>query len=244
MVTWLLSIVSGLIVAITTFGVTRFYDATRVRRKSGHLNVLAEGQDIQIVIPDFHAGWLSIYGTDEKAEMPPNVRVMPMAEGGAIAEAVLAWRGLGKRNRISISTQDAYQDTHGLTILIGGPSVNRLTGNLLKRCFPKFQIKYPEHVASYGSISYDVTADENGSLLEDYGFIAVSRTPTGKRCVALFGVWAFGTLIATLALLDRVARGNDIWNSIREKKDFLVVVHCELDGLEYSNIRIIGYEEV
>jgi hypothetical protein len=153
-----------------------------------------------------------------------------MAEGGAIAELAGTLRMIGVRN-LSIVAQHDYQDTPSLTFVIGGPSVNQVTGALLTRSFPLFELRYPQHVARYGTTNFIPAKGPTGSLTDDYGFIAHARSPAGHSIIALFGVWAPGTRIAVDTLLHGTRRRTPAWRDIDARRTFLAVSHAFLDDL-------------
>ena len=237
--TWLDGVPGNLLSAGLAFAAAQLYARWRRRSSLGHLARLAQGRSVQIIIPDFQVADFSIQGTTARARIPLNVRVMPMAEGAAIAELVQSLRAIGVR-KVILATQHDYQDTFDLTITVGGPSVNRVSGQVLGRCFPAFHLKYPEHIAAYGSMSLEPKFDAAGALLEDYGFIGVGRTLAGKRCIVLCGIWAPGTYIATVALLRKVPRRSEASNLIKADADFMVISHAELVDLSIGEARIVA----
>lgn len=233
-----LSIIGGLLLTLLGVIGARTSEWVKRHRRLGHVYALAAGaKRTQIVVPSFNVPEFLVQGTDAPARIPPNVRLMPMAEGGAIAELILALQQAGN-HEVRLVTQNNYQDSEGLTICVGGPSVNSVSRDVLRRCFPDFKIKYPEHVASYGSTTFLPSTDTDGSLLEDYGFIAVTKTPRGNRCLVVCGVWAPGTQIATTTLLS-IGRSSEASRLIKSGEDFFVVSHAKIDGLEQHDVQLI-----
>ena len=100
-------------------------------------------------VPDFE-----ISGVKEKATIPTNVVVMPMAEGRGIAELVKTFQSGFPHVDIEFVSQGAFEDDGTSFISSGGPSVNSVSERLPENYCPLFSIKYPDHIASYGSTVY------------------------------------------------------------------------------------------
>src|SRR2546423_2994288 len=232
-------VISSVIAVGLTVLVSRLYEQTRLRRQLGHLLKLAAQRQVQLVVPGFELREFSVQGSGAIARIPPNVRVMPMAEGAAIADLVRTLRGLGIDD-IALVTQDAFRADAPLTISVGGPSVNSVTRAILSQRFPQFTLHYPEHRVTYGSTSLDPELDSDGNLTEDYGFVAITTTAAGERAVLLYGIWAHGTRIATTALLRCISRGSDASDAIYRRDSFILVAHAEVDGLEQAETQIVG----
>jgi hypothetical protein len=234
----LVSVISGALLAFLGVVATRTVEWAKRRRRLGHLYALAsKGKRVQIIIPSFNVPEFLVQGTNAPARIPPNVRLMPMAEGGAIAELVQALHQMGKYE-VRLVTQNNYQDSSSLTICIGGPSVNSISREILRLAFPAFNIRYPEHIASYGTTTFVPSKSPDGSLLEDYGFMAVTRTPRGSNCLVLCGVWAPGTQIATTTLLS-LKHHSEVARLIREGKEFFAVSYARVNGLEQHDSQLI-----
>lgn len=235
---FLVSLLNGLLLAGLGAAATKGYEAWKRHRENGHLySLLPKKGRVQIVVPGFDVKDFIPLGSTERAIVPPNLRAMPMAEGGAIAQVVTMLNSLGRLDP-ELVAPDAFQDNCPLTISFGGPSVNPISGNLLHTYFPSFTIKYPEHIASYGSTTYEPARAADGSLVEDYGFIASATAETGRRrYLVLCGVWSMGTQIATDALLD-LPRGSEVRGDLQGGTAFLAVAHGTVHGLSHGNVRI------
>lgn len=238
----LLSIISGLVLSGLGAISVRAIQLVKRQRRLGHLSRLVENIEIvQIVIPSFEVGDFLPKGTGERAAIPRNVRVMLMPEASSIADLVAAFYEAGA-SKVELVPQENYRDV-GLTISVGGPSVNSTSGNLLKRSFPQFHIKYPEHIASYGSTSFSTQTNADNELIEDYGFIASATNSTGNRWFVLCGVWAFGTLIATTTL-TRMPRRSPIRRVLRANRPFFAVVHGRVDGFVAEDLKVVELRDV
>jgi hypothetical protein len=233
-----LGVLAGILASALVAVAKKLIELLRHRRKFGHLYSLTSGVSrIQVVVPSLEAPVFIPQGVTEAARVPKNVKVMPMAEGTAIAELLSVLHGLG-RGEIQLVSQENYQDNAGLTVSVGGPSLNSVSRSLLQNSFPKFSIKYPAHVASYGSTVFAPLIDSEGNLTEDYGFAAVGRTSGGNRCIVLCGVWAFGTQIATTSLL-RLPLRSDARRLFARKESFFIVSYGRVEGLWPGDIQVV-----
>lgn len=190
-------------VALAGFVLGRLWGRLRARRAHGHLvHLLEHCSRVQIVIPGFHGGWFSPRQRT-RARIPPNLRIMPMPEGMGIAALVAAIRAVGRDKPLLVVTPEAVQDVRQeLIISIGGPSVNSVSAALLEDRFPEFQIRYPEHVAGFEGQDFVPERGPDGVLRDDYGFIFLTRSPSGARAIVVCGVWAFGTELAIRELVS------------------------------------------
>lgn len=200
-----MEIVVGVFAGLLTTAIVSTISAVarrrRVRRALAFLVSAAGSRPVQILLPEFGVKRFTPIGSTQQASIPGNVKVLPLAEGTAVATLVAALHRAGIRNvEISDASSGAISSS-GLTILIGGPSVNILTRGYLAASFPEFSIRYPQHIVSYGSTKFQPEL-RGGELTEDFGFIAIRRTAAGSVVIALLGVWALGTQIATDVLID------------------------------------------
>jgi len=234
----IVGVIAGILVSLLGASAKKLADMARYRRNFGYLYALLAGaKRIQIVVPSLEAPVFVPQGTTQIAKVPKNVKVMPLAEGTAIAQLVSALHRLRNAD-VQIVSQENYQDTGGLTISVGGPSLNSVSRILLDYSFPKFSIKYPEHIASYGSTTFSPSTNSEGDLTEDYGFVAVGRTVGGSRGVVICGVWAFGTQIAAASLLH-LPRKSEARRLFVRKEDFFMVSHARVNGLWPGNVEIV-----
>jgi hypothetical protein len=231
-----ISVISGLLLSALGAVSVKTVQMVKQQRRLGHLTSLMQNvRRVQVVIPSFEVGDFLPRGAVERAAIPPNIKVLLMPEASAVADLLAALYEAGA-SQIDVVRQEDFRDD-GLTISLGGPSVNSISADLLRRSFPDFRIKYPEHIASYGSTSFVASTDDKGELVEDYGFLASSRTATGHRCIVLCGVWAFGTRIAATTLI-RMPRRSRMRKMLRSGIPFLAVIHGQVDGFatEHPNV--------
>lgn len=232
----ILPILAAFLIAALGAAGQRLREWVLKHRRLGHLYVLCGRADrVQVVIPGFPVARFRI--ANATAEIPPNVPVMPMAEGGAIAQLIRGLNEIGQRDVELVSSAN-FRDDSDVTISIGGPSVNEISGKLLADGFPSFTLQYPQHVASYGTTTFLPERLDDESLREDYGFIAVGRTDNHHRFVVLCGVWAPGTQIATTALLE-LDRRSEVASLLRGGHNFFAVAHGKITGLEMTGVRVI-----
>lgn len=218
-------------------------DRFRRRRRLGHLYALAgKARRIQIVVPSLNVSEFTPQGAQSVARVPTNIRVMPMAEGGAIAQLMSALHSIGKEN-IELVSQETYQNDADFTISIGGPSLNSASAGILRDGFPRFSIKYPEHIASYGTTTFSPEITSDGELREDYGFLACSRPRPDRYCIVVCGVWAAGTQMAVSALLA-AERKSEITKRMIKRETFFAVVHGEVRGLVQEAVQTVEVRSV
>jgi hypothetical protein len=239
-VQWVVGVAGSLIAAVLAFAATRAFDRAQRLHRVGHLRYLRRGEGVQIVIPDFQIDSFQIQGFNVVAKIPPNVRVMPMAEGEAIADIVREFRGIGEQ-RLTLCPQETFKDDYSLTICVGGPSVNAVTRQVLETTFPEFHLAYPQHTAVYRSVTFAPRTDDHGSLLEDYGFVASTKTPNGNQFILIFGVWAPGTRIAARTFIHGIGRRSEAFHAIKEGRTFMLAAHAELHGLRQGDAHVVGF---
>ena len=129
----LLNIFIGLVVASIGAIATKSYQVAKHHRRNAHLySLLAPKGRVQIVVPAFTVTDFVPLGTSDPATVPSNLRAMPMAEGGAIAQMVTMLHSLGCGEYRLVPTE-AFQDNAHLTISFGGPSVNPVSDNILRK---------------------------------------------------------------------------------------------------------------
>lgn len=123
-----INIIAGLLLSTAGALAARGFEARRRRRRYGHLHLLTAGvRRIQIVVPSLNVDDFLPQGSSIRAMVPPNVRVMPMAEGGAIAQLVMTLSSV-RNCTVQLVPQESFQDDADLTISVGGPSLNRVSG--------------------------------------------------------------------------------------------------------------------
>lgn len=238
-----INLIAGLLLAGLGVVATKLFEVARRQRKDGHIyKLVGKNARVQVVVPSFDVTEFLPRGATERVVVPPNLLAMPMAEGGAIAALVTMVDGL-RRGHVHLVPQKAFQDNATLTISIGGPSVNSVSADILHRYFPIFRIKYPEHIASFGSMTFQPATDADGALVEDFGFIASVTADNGRKYLVLCGVWSMGTQIATDALLD-VPRHSPVRRYLHKGVSFMAVAHGTVDGLSHRNVEIVHVQHV
>lgn len=229
-----ISIAAGLVVALILGASSRVRALVALRIQYGHLRALANVQGpINIVVPSFPLERFTIDGVPGTVAIPPNVTVMPLAEGEAIGELLRTLTRLFPQREVNLQPHASYSVGPGLTIAVGGPSVNVVSRRALDKWFPEFRLRYPEHVATLGSVTYNPDRASDDSLTEDYGFVAVGPSDGACRVVVLCGVWAPGTLAATRCLLGLRAR-SDAAKSVGSAERTLLVSRASIDELASS----------
>lgn len=223
-------------VAALTLAATTIYARYRLRSAMGHLRNLGGGGRVVIVLPEFQSH--SFVVDSKRVSIPSNVRLMPMAEGWAIAKLVEGLKQAGY-SKVSLASQDSYLEGDALTICVGGPSVNRVTKSILQESFTHFELRYPQHEASLRSTHFKPRRSGSGELVEDFGFIAVTRVHGRGRCLLLFGVWAPGTLIAATALLETIKPRSEVALAIADSSSLLIVAHAPVLGMDVGNVRVL-----
>lgn len=211
-----------------------------VRWSLRHLRgVCGKSRRVKIVIPSFSVPEFTIAGAKKPAKIPSNVVVMPMAEGMAIGELVKALQAAFGRLEIVITPAEKFSDDGTPFISVGGPSVNMVSKRLLQDASGGFTIAYPEHVAKYGSTTYEPELRDGCTLTEDYGFMLYSRTVEDTRYVVLCGVWAHGTHMATRVLVSPRAGlvVGEPYRSLSNGRSFFSVCYGRVEGVDIAGAR-------
>ena len=197
---------------------------------------IGKAKKMRIVIPSFSVPEFEISGVEGKATIPSNVAVMPMAEGRGIAELVKGFQSRFSNVDIEFVSQVTFEDNGSPFISIGGPSVNSVSGRIFEKYCPLFALKYPEHIASYGSVIYNPEFGPDHSLREDFGFILHTKSPKGSPCLVLCGVWAPGTHVAIQALLwpQNNLLLSGMYKDLKIGKPFFAISHGTIDGLQIT----------
>jgi hypothetical protein len=137
-----------------------------------------------------------------------------------------------------------FNDQYDLTFSIGGPSVNALSADMLKREFPDFRIDYREHIAHYCTTTFEPGVDpQSREIVDDYGFIFRCSTHAGQTAFVLCGVHAPGTEIATKCLLG-LRRSSEAARLIRAGKKVFIVSTAVLNGLRQGSWMVTETREV
>ncbi|MEV7012049.1 hypothetical protein [Streptosporangium sp. NPDC051022] len=230
-----------MLTSVLGFGLGALFVRVRIAGELGHLERLVPpDRRVQLVLPSARITNFQIKGQPgAEAAQPPNVLMMPMPEGNGIAELVLALRRLSRRVHILLTTDEAVSPDYKLTISIGGPSVN-LESRRLVRFHPAFRLRYPEHVATHGSATYDPKRAPDGELLEDYGFVLL-HSEGGRTRIVCCGVWGTGTEAAIKGLLG--LRDRHLSRQLRTSRNLFLAFHTELSGLNVSEPRLIHADD-
>jgi hypothetical protein len=175
---------------------------------------------------------------------PPNVLFMPMTEASSIARIGLAARDLGRRGELRFVGSDAFEEDGRPFISVGGPSVNGISAHVIEMRLPHFEINYPEaSEAALGSRKFQIVLTADGQVCEDYGFILATQSGAA-RCLILWGILAFGTGIATEALLDLRRFDRRTAASLHRGGSRLLVVHGHVSGFRFHDLKLVANEQL
>lgn len=239
MLEFMLNILAGLVSAGIGFGLGITYSKIRDFQRFRHLErLIPKDRRVQIVLPSAQVKSFLVKGESTEAFFPSNVLIMPMPEGEAIATLVNTLRSLARGVHIDLTTDDKVSPSYGLTISIGGPSVNHHSRRLLAKDYPLFMLKYPDHVASYGSTTFIPQRGKSDDLLEDYGFLFSSRHDGGSRNMVLCGVWGTGTRAAVQGLIQ-LPPSSDAARSIVARSQTFLAFKAQISGLEPGDIKLM-----
>ncbi|MFF4427503.1 hypothetical protein ACFY04_43560 [Streptomyces sp. NPDC001549] len=174
---------------------------------------------------------------------PDNVLFSPTAEGAAVARLYLAlhkaakWRKklCRKEFRVDLLSEQNFSpmDSRDPFVCVGGPSLNAVSKQLIGGCLPQFAISYPGHEVQIGDTLWREPGRRDGRLVEDYGFTLIGKTPLGTPFIIVWGVYAFGTLIATRAYLEnwkKFDRGER--KKLKEREGLFLVSHGRVVGFQ------------
>ncbi len=170
---------------------------------------------------------------------PANVLFAPAAEGAAVARLLLMLHEARKDLDVVLVPAAEFSETANDApfISVGGPSVNSTSKHLIKRYLPNFEITYPAHEVKIGGSPYSAPQQRDGFLLEDYGFLLSGRTPTGTRFAVVWGVYAFGTMVAARALIElgdkKKYRGSER-SGLADEKGLFLVAHGRVEGYQVA----------
>jgi hypothetical protein len=202
----LVDIIVGLIT--TAVAAAAGYAVARVLNwyRFKHLRHLAsEQRRIRIILPTLLRATFPVGHSSEAAKIPHNIPLMPMPEGKALAYLVSALRDSLADVTIEYVAPEHFVDDGTPFVSLGGPSVNSVSGQVLSLRVPRFNIKYPDHIANYGSVVMSPVIKDD-QLQEDFGFLLQGKSQLDTKCIVVCGVWATGTEMACLAYADRLPR--------------------------------------
>lgn len=234
-------IVASLIASSIGFVLGALFVRLRLARRYNHLEGLVPAdRRVQIVLPSTRIGDFEIKGSQgDRATQPSNVLMMPLPEGSGVAQLILALRTLTRRTNICLTTDDAVSADYGLTISIGGPSVNLETRRMLRE-HPRFEITYPEHVAEYADWSYVPKRTDGGEIVTDFGFVFLHRDKT-KVKISCCGVWGAGTEAAIEGLLKLADK--DLYRQLRSRTTLFMAFRTDLDGLHATDPVLVHVDD-
>jgi hypothetical protein len=236
---FVLNILAGLITAVIGFGFGITYSRIRALQRHRHLErLIPPDRRVQLVLPSTQVKSFLVKGESKEAHFPSNVSIMPMPEGEAIAVLVDCLRSLPGGVRVDLTTDDRVSNSYGLTISIGGPSVNHYSRNLLATDHPLFALKYPEHEAAYGSTTFVPKRGQSDDLLEDYGFLFSCRRDAQHRYIVACGVWGTGTRAAVRGLIE-MQPSSDAARSLTSASRTFLAFQTHISGLEAGPARLL-----
>jgi hypothetical protein len=229
----LINIIGGLAVLAITFTAGQASIILNRRRRLGYLrDWLGNGKGVFILLPNFRP-----FCEDNPfiSHQPNNILLMPASEGSALARLVIAIRTVNHKADIQIISGDKYprNPDHLSVISIGGPSVNAVSKELLAD-HSDFCISYPEHDAYVRDKHYK-PKQENGAIVEDYGFTATGDH-LGAPYAVLFGVYSAGTWAATQTFIN--LQNNNYRKRLARRERLFLVSYTEVDGLELDPDRV------
>lgn len=234
----LIELVAALIAAACGFVAAIVVGKVRSMRRFGHLNDLVPGdRRVQVVLPSAQVERFLVKQEQTEADFPSNVLIMPMAEGEAIARLMDALHSLPRRVEVSLTTDDAVGRGYGLTISIGGPSVNDFSRTALRE-HPDFKLVYPEHTAHFGSMSFVPDRGPENDLVEDYGFLFLTRRAGGGTTIVLCGVWGTGTRAAVQGFLE-LREHRDVRKRLHKDQKLFLAFHTKLSSMGAADVDLI-----
>ena len=229
-------VVAGVITTLVTFAAGSSYRLIRLRRRLGHLErVVPSNRRVQIVLPSTEVTDFIVKGETTVASFPPNVLIMPMPEGMAIARLTSALHSIHRAVSVTFTTDESVSQDFGLTISVGGPSVNEETRRLLS-LHPDFSIHYPEHIASVKRDIFRPAKRSNGEIKEDWGFVIIARSDRSVSIV-LCGVWGTGTEAAVKGLLQK--RPKRLVQAIKGESRVILCYRITIEGLRSSEPTLV-----
>jgi hypothetical protein len=233
------AIIGAATVAVLSFLGTRLFTWWQHHTKFGHLRDFTEGSKrVKIILSSVPV----ISDADEFIRaQPANVLFSPTAEGAAVARLLLKFHDIRKDLQVELQPAKEFAETANDApfVCVGGPSVNEISDHLIKRYLPNFEINYPGHEVKIGGSPYSAPQQSNGFLLEDYGFLLTGRTPTGTRFAVVWGVYAFGTMVAARALVelgDKKRYRKSERSGFSKDEGLFLVAHGKVEGYQLTGV--------
>lgn len=240
-------VVAGILVSAFTLVAKRGYDSLTTRRRLGYLySATARQQPITIVLPRVPVERFSVLDPNDEIgdvihHSPRNVLFMPMAEGDSIARLALTLQSIRPRAKILFVDASRAAEGEALLISVGGPSVNGMSASLIQRYLPDFRIDYPQATrAEFAATTFRARFSKGGDVTEDVGFIL--KTPTrshGAASIVLWGILAFGTGIATQALLDLKGLDRHAAAAFRDPDGRFLVCRAKVRDFMIEDINLV-----
>ena len=231
MESYIVNLLSSVTFAVLAFALGWLAKKYKDQQSLGHLrNFIGNSSLVKIVIAQAVIPKFTIDSDNGgEAVIPTNQPVIPVPEGQAIAEIVQAIRNSARQNiRILVMPATDFHDDGTPFIAIGGPSTNAVTRKYAAEHFPSFEIKYPDHEASWRKSTTYTPEWRETELADDYGFTCVGTTVPDSRFILCFGVWAFGTLAATRCYLS-LPRKSDARKYVATYKPVMLVSYVKVD---------------
>jgi hypothetical protein len=239
--------VGAIVVSGGTVAVERVHAHVRRRQAHGHIfALLGRRAPVHLVLPSVPVAEFPVRGlADDGATLvhqsPGNVLFMPMSEGTAVATIVQTLQAAGFKGGIHLVDSDRYEMADHPVITVGGPSVNAMTGQLLRRHAPTFSINYPGATeATHDSATYKVNLDSRGEVTGDYGFALITKQSNGAPVVALWGILAFGTAIAVKGYLNLKTVDPPAAKQVSNGEGRLLVFRGAVSGYVTHDVELVG----
>ncbi|MFE6868621.1 hypothetical protein ACFVFS_18920 [Kitasatospora sp. NPDC057692] len=236
----LLQVLIGSVPAVIGFLAARFMPRAQLLLRYGFLRrLLAPYNRVQIVTSSVEVAEFSFDndGQQHTHTNPKNVLFLPLAEGRAIGQLIDLLRKANHKVVIELVAPGS-QDPRVPTFSIGGPSVNRYSAGVLGAGFPEFGIEYPEaRRARWAGMTFETRLSAAGELIQDHGFLFVTRTSQQAPCFVLCGILAFGTAMAVDALSEARPKSH-LAGLIRSGDKGFVAVEGRVTGLDMRDVRV------
>lgn len=161
-------------------------------------NIMLKKGDIILVVPNIIMKEFYIPIVDSTSRLPKNVHLLPFAESTGISILFGSLNKIYPKKQIKIIPSYNFSEYRSHLLVMGGPSVNEVTHELLniQHICKTIEIIYPDHYVKDSlrdKIYKSIEKDEG--IIDDYGFLIISRNPFSPDyfVVIFMGVWAHGT---------------------------------------------------
>jgi hypothetical protein len=237
----LLQVGFGALIGVAVLKVKRMIDRRPVYRTWRRI---CENQtEVPIVISSIVFKEFEIAITRGSAVLPPNITLVGLYDGLAVAELRSALSEAFPKCRFPICTDKNFNDISRPFITIGGGSVNAVSRRVIASLKPamKLDIVYPDHYfvdEGRGGRPVEIRSvvdHATQEITEDFGAAVMAKNPFSQNesIVLLFGIWPFGTYSAAKALAKPKQSNvfSEIQLFLRKRDDWLVVVKAPVHGL-------------